>query len=113
MSLRIVRSICILLTFLFIFTLFAFGRRKKTETFILTIERVKHSVVPILCGRLDEKGNFSVQLIDGTGFFIDREGHFLTAAHVINDLMGVSPLRPIACVSAIYVPANGWQRDAP
>jgi S1-C subfamily serine protease len=113
MSGRLVRGICFLSIFFFVFTLFAFGQNRSTETFILTIERVKHSVVPILCGRLDNKGQFSVQLIDGTGFFIDSDGHFLTASHVINDLKGVSSVRPIPCIPAIYVPDNGWQRDAP
>jgi S1-C subfamily serine protease len=99
------------LFFVGFFCLSAFPRSSRTETFILTIERIKHSVVPIICGKfVDQK--FVVQLIDGTGFFIDKEGHFVTAAHVIRGLRVINSQQPVPCVDTIYVPDNGWERDA-
>lgn len=108
------RVICnaAVLSLILILSPFAFGKSSRTEDFILTIESVKHSVVPVVCGKLDEKGQFSVQLIDGTGFFIDRDGRFLTAAHVINDLKITAPQHPVPCFTVIYIPNDGWQRDA-
>jgi S1-C subfamily serine protease len=93
----------------FYFSLFA---GDTGDIFIPTIERVNRSLVPILCGRFDSKGQFEVQLIDGTGFFVNDEGWFLTAAHVITDLQTITPQRPLPCIMAIYVPQDGWQRDA-
>lgn len=90
----------------------AFSGSGGTDTFILAIERVKHAVVPVLCGTIDANQQFKVQLIDGTGFFIDAEGRFVTAAHVIRGLSVVNVQQPLPCVWAIYVPENGWQRDA-
>jgi len=112
MSIRVVRGVWLLWIVFLSFALAASDRSSRTEAFILTIDRVKTSVVPILCGKFDEHQQFVVQLIDGTGFFVDDEGDFLTAAHVIADLKIVNASRPVPCVMAIYVPLVGWQRDA-
>ena len=112
MSMRVVRGVCLLWIVFLSFALAASDRSSSTEAFILTIDQVKTSVVPILCGKFDENNQFAVQLIDGTGFFVDDKGDFLTAAHVIADLKVVSTARPTPCVMAIYVPNDGWQRDA-
>jgi len=108
---RVVRLVALLLLFVFLSNLLALAQRSSTDAFMLSIERIKRSVVPILCGQVDQRGQFSVQLIDGTGFFVDEQ-HFLTAAHVINDLKTVNPKRSVPCVMAIYVPLNGWEREA-
>jgi S1-C subfamily serine protease len=100
----------------FVFLLFLGTARllasDRDDHFVLTIERVKHSVFPVLCGQFNLLGQFSIQLIDGTGFFVDEEGDFLTAAHVITDLQTTTLQRPTPCVMAIYVPTNGWEREA-
>lgn len=44
------------------------------------IERMKHSVFPIFFGNEEAIG------ISGTGFFIDQQGTFLTALHVLEDI---------------------------
>lgn len=109
---RVIRSLVSGLIVSFLLGLLAFARSSRTEAFILSIERVKHAVVPVLCGRFDDKKQLVVQLIDGTGFFIDSEGRFATAAHVIKGLSVVNAQQPFPCVWAIYVPDDGWQRDA-
>ena len=109
---RVIRSLAGWLVVSFLLSLPVFAGGSRTEAFILAIERVKHAVVPVLCGRIDEKQQFIVQLIDGTGFFVDSEGRFITAAHVIKGLSIVNAQQPFPCVWAIYVPDGGWQRDA-
>src|ERR1035441_1402464 len=109
---RLIYRVCILGSIAFLSSLFVLGSSNRTDRFILTIDGVKSAVVPILCSRFDEKGTFTVQFIDGTGFFIYDDGHFVTAAHVINDLNTVAPNHPIPCVLAVYIPENGWQREA-
>jgi S1-C subfamily serine protease len=96
----------------FLFCLPVLGGSGRTEAFILAIERIKHSVVPVVCGKFDDKGQFALQLIDGTGFFIDTQGHFVTAGHVIRGLSIVNAQQPVPCIDAVYVPDNAWQRDA-
>ncbi len=82
------------------------------DDFILKIEGVKHSIVPILCGTFNDKQQFTIQQIEGTGFFVDPQGHFMTAGHVIHDLGVIAKEQPLPCVRAIYIPDNGWQREA-
>jgi len=48
--------------------------------FSKAIKEVKHSIFPLFNTSAKNTG------VLGTGFFIDEEGHFLTAAHVINAL---------------------------
>lgn len=108
---RITRRFQILLL-LFLFGSLRVLAQARADAFVLAIERVKHSVFPVLCGKFDLSGQFSLQLIDGTGFFVDDAGDFITAGHVINDLMTTTLQRPIPCVMAIYEPDNGWNREA-
>lgn len=86
-------------------------KAQQPDPFIHAIEGVKSSVVPILCIRQDILGQLNL-IIDGTGFFINSSGYFLTAAHVIAELRRTTIMQPTACVMAIYLPENGWQRDA-
>jgi S1-C subfamily serine protease len=106
-SLRL--SIILLLSLVWSFRVLAQGR---ADIFVATIEGIKHSVIPVLCGQFDLTGQFSIQLIDGTGFFVNADGDFVTAGHVIADLKTTSLQRPTPCVMAIYVPRDGWQREA-
>jgi len=84
----------------------------QTDTFIHSIDRIKKSVIPVLCGAFTIQGQFYSQLTDGTGFFVDDSGHFVTAAHVIADLKQITLQRPIPCTMAIYIPNDGWERNA-
>ncbi len=107
---RITRVLSMFLLF-FIGSLHVFAS-DRADAFVLSIERVKHSVFPILCGQFNLSGQFSVQLIDGTGFFVNGNGDFVTAGHVITDLQTPTLQRPAPCVMAIYVPNGDWQREA-
>jgi S1-C subfamily serine protease len=110
-TMRLARTLSIFLLIFFLGDLRGLGG-DRADAFVLTIERIKHSVFPILCGQFNLSGQFSVQLIDGTGFFVDEDGDFVTAGHVITDLQTPSLQRPVPCVMAIYVPNGNWQREA-
>jgi S1-C subfamily serine protease len=47
------------------------------------IEKIKKSIFPIFAVFSD--GQNTIFTVSGTGFFIDNNGHFLTALHVITD----------------------------
>lgn len=82
------------------------------EPFIETIDRVKLSIVPVACSTWPDKDQtVAIQEIKGTGFFVNYEGYFITAGHVINDWFkwnkhGV-PINE--CFPVIYVPNPTWQ----
>jgi len=87
---------------------FAFTFRCEAEDVsIKTIETIQRSVVPVLCMVPDEKnsGAAKVRKIMGTGFLINREGYFLTAAHVV---LGLKPTCGDESFWAIYIPLTPW-----
>src|SRR6478672_7569802 len=57
----------------------------------LAIEKIKQSIFPIFFNIVD--GNQVNTGVSGTGFFIDSEGHFLTALHVITEIPANSTLQ--------------------
>jgi len=75
---------------------------------IKTIERIKRSVVPIVCGYIDEQHRFQVVAIAGSGFFVDLLGRFITAGHVLDNWQNISRTRH-ACGPSIYIPDHGWK----
>src|ERR1035441_2818160 len=76
---------------------------------IPTIEGIKHSIVPIVCGYLDVHEKFQIAFVAGTGFFIDTDGRFITDAHVVDkDKWDARIKETHACIPAIYIPNNGW-----
>ena len=78
---------------------------RTADPFILTIERMKHSVVPVIC--LDGDGpQATVQDLEGTAFFISSTGDFLTAAHVID---GIQSHAHSCSVTAVYLPPDEWK----
>lgn len=82
------------------------------DPFIQTIEKVKLSIVPVACGVWpDEKNYIGTKTIEGTGFFVNYEGNFITAAHVINDRFKWNKRGgPIGdCFPIIYTPNPTWQ----
>jgi hypothetical protein len=71
-----------------------------------TIQSVKHSIVPVLCGYEDENKHLQIVEIEGTGFFVDGFGRFLTPAHVVSAWDRVQAKH--ACRPVIYIPNSGW-----
>jgi V8-like Glu-specific endopeptidase len=86
----------------FTFTFWA----KAEDVSVKTVETIQKSVVPILCIRPTDNGAAEVQKILGTGFLINRQGTFLTAAHVV---LGLKPSCGTNSVWAIYAPTVSWQ----
>lgn len=76
---------------------------------VKTIKTVKQAVVPVVCGFLDDKKELQIVKIIASGFFINRQGGFLTARHAFSDWRKVSTKeRP--CFPAIYIPVGGWEK---
>jgi S1-C subfamily serine protease len=74
---------------------------------IETVKRIKHSIVPVACGYVDERGKWIVADIEGSGFFVDRSGRFVTAKHVLDGLDAFAKAKH-HCTPAIYIPDGGW-----
>lgn len=64
-----------------------------------TIDRMARASVPIACAT-DVQGKIGIRNINGSGFFVNRNGDVVTAQHVVAGLGG--------CIPAIYVPRSGW-----
>lgn len=73
-----------------------------------TIERVKSAALPIVCLVQDPDGSLSVNGGMGSGFFINSEGYFVTAEHVINALEVRSKNTQDCLAPAIQMPKGGW-----
>jgi len=89
--------------------LFAFTfavRCEAEDVSIKTIEILQQSIVPIMSMKPAAKGEAEVKKILGTGFLINREGDFLTAAHVV---LGLKPMCGEGSFWAIYAPTVPWQ----
>jgi hypothetical protein len=104
-GMRICRLVCF-------FCLFCFTRAQaQVEGFVDSIERVKEAVIPVACATWpDEDGKISIKQIMGTGFFVNYEGSFITAAHVISDrFKWYKNERPSAdCFPVVYIPNPTW-----
>src|SRR5262249_21700018 len=61
-----------------------------------------------ICAQLDPRGQFNLRVIDGTGFFLDQAGTFLTARHVITDFLVGGPLADCSMAEIILVPNGAW-----
>lgn len=70
-----------------------------------TIRTMNRSLGLICCGYRDEKLQLKVVSRNGTGFFINRSGEFLTAAHVVFDCHSKN------LIIGICVPKTGWQTE--
>jgi S1-C subfamily serine protease len=64
-----------------------------------SIDKMARASVPIACAT-DEQGKIGIRNINGSGFFVNRAGDVVTAAHVLAGLG--------SCIPAIYVPRDGW-----
>jgi S1-C subfamily serine protease len=74
-----------------------------------TIKQIKRSIVPIVCGYLDNKGAFQITEVAGSGFFIDAHGRFVTPSHVLDELENLRQ-KGQHCSPAIYMSENGWSK---
>jgi S1-C subfamily serine protease len=90
--------------------LFAPYHNPAPATWVETIGMVKKSIVPIVCGYDDHlTGKWVIADIEGSGFFIDRNGRFVTASHVLDGLDSFQAQHPEhLCSPAIYIPDGGW-----
>jgi len=81
-----------------------------TDPFPASIERIKHSVAPVICRGpdtvVDTRLTPTLRSVVGTAFFTSATGEFVTAAHVIAAFKTVP-----GCVPAIYLPTAGWATD--
>jgi len=82
------------------------------EVSVKTIDQIKRSIVPIVCGYLDDAKAFQVAQIAGTGFLIDQNGRFITDAHVLDNWDRIRATRH-DCSAAIYIPDHGWSHFEP
>ena len=74
---------------------------------IETIQAIFRSVVPVVCGYMDSDNKFQLVAVAGSGFFVDRNGRFVTAGHVLDDWQKISATRR-SCNPAIYIPHRDW-----
>jgi S1-C subfamily serine protease len=87
--------------------LLALSQPATKNKWIETVKRIKHSIVPVACGYVDERGKWNVADIEGSGFFVDRSGRFVTAKHVLDGLDAFAKTKH-HCIPAIYIPDGGW-----
>lgn len=80
------------------------------DPFVDTIRTLKQSVAPIACMEAADKGVRRPSRIAGTAFFTTAEGEFLTAAHVISDIIrGALTAAPEGCAApVVYLPVKEW-----
>jgi S1-C subfamily serine protease len=80
-------------------------------TFVQAVDSIKHSVAPIVCLTIGQDGVAKLDFIEGSAFFISKQGAFVTARHVITELEP-SPVRRPCNTAALYVPTTGkWSDD--
>lgn len=80
-----------------------FAQEPKTAS-IKTIQTVEQSVVPIVCAR----PNAEIKQVIASGFLIDRQGHFVTAGHVIKEGWNTVQTADDPCAPAIFEPQDAW-----
>jgi len=59
---------------------------EQTDEFIGTIEKIKTSIAPVTCAHAGAPSKFDVR-VQGTAFFIDTHGAFVTAGHVLKSIV--------------------------
>ena len=92
---------------LFLYTVTALAQ----DSFVKAVDSIKHSVAPIVCLTVAQDGTAKLDFIEGSGFFVSKDGSFVTARHVITE-MEPSPLRRPCNFPAVYIPKSGkWSDD--
>jgi trypsin-like peptidase len=80
------------------------------DPFLATIATMKRAVTPIACMESGEGGVRRPSRIAGTAFFLTPDGEFMTAAHVIADVLrGSQKTGTEGCASpVVYLPLSEW-----
>jgi Trypsin-like serine proteases, typically periplasmic, contain C-terminal PDZ domain len=94
----------IVLTVLFVLTVTA----STSDVPTAIVEIMQKSTIPILCAKANDKGEVISRITLGTGFFINRKGDFLTAAHVITSLLELRK-KDNPCEGVIYATKTEWK----
>jgi hypothetical protein len=77
-----------------------------------TVDAVRQTVIPLICASETDRGRgLDPKKIVGSGFWLNRLGQFLTAAHVVNTWRPATPTGA-PCVPAVYFPVDGWTPEA-
>src|SRR6266403_2459999 len=79
-----------------------------TSVTVKTIETIQMSVGPVVCLVTNAKGEMESKQVMGTGFFINRQGDFLTAGHVITQGWYQISTKKNPCIPVIYVSRIPW-----
>ena len=98
---------------IFLFLIFALQcpMVAQSDPFIATIEHAKLSIIPVACGSFpDDPGGVTVKMIWGTGFFVNFQGDFVTAGHVIKEHFkwNAKGNPDPSCFPIVYLPNPGW-----
>ena len=91
-----------------ILALIAIGQAQSETIPASSIDHIKSIVVPILCVKRNDDKKITSLVRFGSGFFLNREGHFITAEHVIDKARSSSTARE-PCDLAIGVPRTPWK----
>jgi S1-C subfamily serine protease len=80
------------------------------DPFLATIASMKKAVTPIACMDSGEGGVRRPNRIAGTAFFLTPDGEFMTAAHVITDVLrGSLTTGAEGCLNpVVYLPLTEW-----
>ena len=78
-------------------------------TWIKAINKMKRSICPIVYMIQDAKGNLTYRTTEGTGFFVGKEGYFITAAHVIRNVDRNARANP-RTTAVVVVPRGNWPK---
>jgi V8-like Glu-specific endopeptidase len=85
-------------------------RAKHKDEFRKTTQTLKRSVGAVACLQKESDGSVGITSVDGTGFFVSKDGTFLTAGHIAHGLYPAPASRQKICeIAAIYVPKAGWK----
>lgn len=86
---------------------FATAQTASSPELAKAMDVIKRSVVAVVC-QVNTKDDASLLVsIEGTGFFVDNDGTFVTAAHVAQGLFSI-PRIPACPNPAVYVPKRDW-----
>lgn len=102
------RQHSVLTRFLFSFAICALGQSTASpDSFVGAIEKIKQSVIPIVCLSGTAANNAKLDWIAGSAFFVSDSGSFLTARHVIQNILEKAETCQIP---AIYLPVDQWHQ---
>jgi hypothetical protein len=105
---RRILDYCAISAWFMLFPACAFGQSGPSSS---AIELAKSTVAPVVCMVRDvATGTQMIRFrIIGTAFMIEKRATFVTANHVISDILA-APLKDV-CLPGITFPVGGWKRD--